>query len=132
MGTAILKGLSTKTRQGGDPSVKYTAWFRSQTSLERLHHALGEDLKQISCVGGGDLVETMTPANVVILGFPPGELNAVFRTPGLVDALRGKLIIGLLAGVSLRPIGESFANRWKGWSDSSRVARHPKHRCQDQ
>ena len=87
MRTAILKGLSTKTRQGGDPSVKYTALFRSQTSLERLHHALGEDLKQISCVGGGDLVETITPANVVILGFPPGEL--IFRTPGLVDALRG-------------------------------------------
>lgn len=89
MGTAILKGLSTKTRQGGEPSVKYIARFRSQTSLERLHHALGEDLKQISCVGGGDLAEINTPVNVVILGFPSGELNAVFRTPGLVDALRG-------------------------------------------
>ena len=100
MGTAILKGLSTKTRQDGNPSMKYTAWVRSRTSLERLHHALGQDLKQINCVGGGDVVETITPANVVILSFPPGELNAVFSTPGLIDALRGKLIISVLAGVS--------------------------------
>lgn len=129
MGTAILKGLSTKTRQGGDPSVKYTAWFRSQTSLERLHHALGEDLKQISCVGSGDLIETTTSANVVILGFPPGELNAVFRTPGLVDALRGKLIISLLAGVFYGQLAKVLQTDGKAGLS---VARHPKHRCQDQ
>ena len=100
MGTAILKGLLNTTRQGDTPSVKYTAWVRSQASLERLHHVLGEDGKQVRCVGSGDLVETLTPADVVILGFPPGELNAVFATTGLVDALRGKLIVSLLAGVS--------------------------------
>ncbi|KAM0794845.1 pyrroline-5-carboxylate reductase [Usnea florida] len=100
MGTAILKGLLNKTRQNGTPSVKYTAWVRSRTSLERLHHALGDDSKQINCVGGGDLVGTLRPADVVILGFPPNELNTVFATPGLADALRGKLVVSLLAGVS--------------------------------
>ena len=100
MGTAILKGLLNKTRQGGTPSVTYTAWVRSPISLKRLHHALGENSKQIICVSSGDLVETLTPADVIILGFPPGELNAVFATPGLADALRGKLIVSLLAGVS--------------------------------
>ena len=100
MGTAILKGLLNKTRPDGNPSLKYTAWVRSQASLERLHHALGEDQKQVNCVGGGDVVDIIKPADVVILGFPPGELNAVFGTTGLVDALRGKLIVSLLAGVS--------------------------------
>ena len=113
MGTAILKGLLNKTRQSGTPSVKYTAWVRSRTSLERLHHALGEDSKQVNCVGSGDLVETLTPADVVILGFPPGEPNAVFATPGLVDALRGKLIISLLAGVSYDQLTTSLQSGTK-------------------
>ena len=100
MGTAILKGLLNKTRQNGTPSLKYTAWVRSRTSLERLNLALGEDSKHVNCVGSGDLVGTLTPADIIILGFPPNELNAVFATPGLADALRGKVIVSLLAGVS--------------------------------
>ena len=113
MGTAILKGLLNKTRQGENPSLKYTAWVRSQTSLERLHYALGEDQKQVHCVGGGDVVGTMAPADVVILGFPPGEFNAVFETTGLVDALRGKLIVSLLAGVSYHQLAAVFQPKRK-------------------
>ena len=100
MGTAIVKGLLTKSKQDHEPSVKYTAWVRSRTSLERLHHALGDDQNQVDCVGGGNVVETMKPADIVILGFPPGELETVFANPRLVEVLRGKLIVSLLAGVS--------------------------------
>ena len=104
MGTAILKGLlnTTATRGDSNPSITYTAWVRSQTSLERLQRALGEDGKQqVNCLYGGDVIaSTITPADVVVLGFPPGELKAAFRTPGMADALRGKLIISLLAGVT--------------------------------
>lgn len=89
-----------KARQGSNPSVKYTAWGRSQTSLKRFYHALGEDPKQVNSVSGGKIVEVITPADTVILGFLPGELNVVFGTTGLVDALRGKLIVSLLPGVS--------------------------------
>ena len=108
IGTAILQGLLNKTREGGNPSVKYTAWVRSQASVERLQHALGEDRKHVNCVGGGDVIETFRPADVIILGFPPGELDAVFGTEGLVDALRGKLIISLLAGVSYDQLAEAL------------------------
>ena len=107
MGTAIVKGLLNKTRQGGTPTVKYTAWVRSQTSLERLRRALGEDEKRVNCVGGGDVVDAMTPADVIILGFPPGALGDVFATEGLVDALRGKLIVSLLAGVSYDQLAQA-------------------------
>ena len=113
MGTAILKGLLNKTRQNGTPSVKYTAWVRSRTSLERLNHALGEDSKHVNCVASGNLIEPLTPADIIILGFPPGELNAVFAIPGLVDALRGKLIVSLLAGVSYDQLNTSFQSGTK-------------------
>lgn len=95
-----MQGLLNRTREGGNPSVTYTAWVRSQASVERLQQALGEDRKHVNCVGGGDVIETFKPADVIILGFHPGDLNAVFDTKGLVEALRGKLIISLLAGVS--------------------------------
>ena len=166
MGTAILKGLLTKTtddrqqQQGNnnnnEPSVSYTAWVRSRTSLERLHRALGEgegedQRERVRCVSGGgddDIVETVRSADIVILGFPPGELNAVFgggsETGTLsVDALRGKLIVSLLAGVSYEQLGQSLATRYlhheersRGFrsssSPSSRNARDPQHRRQDQ
>ncbi|CAL8582228.1 hypothetical protein XPA_007896 [Xanthoria parietina] len=100
MGTAILQGLLNKTRQDDSPSIRYTTWVRSQTSSERLEHTLGDDWKRVRCVAGGDAVQAVVPADIVILGFPPGALQSVFATPGLVGALRRKLIISLLAGVS--------------------------------
>lgn len=135
MGTAILRGLlaTTSTQQDGDdednrhhrPSVRYTAWVRSRTSLQRLRRELAsvgyeddqsgkqqeqqeEQKGMVNCVcgeeeDGRDIVSTViAPADVVILAFPPGELDAVFGdgSNGLADALRGKLTISLLAGVS--------------------------------
>lgn len=100
MGTAILQGLLNKTRQDDSRSIRYTTWVRSQTSSERLEHTLGDDWKRVRCVAGGDAVQAVVPADIVILGFPPGALQSVFATPGLVGALRRKLIISLLAGVS--------------------------------
>ncbi|KAI4241558.1 MAG: hypothetical protein L6R40_004538 [Gallowayella cf. fulva] len=100
MGTAILQGLLSSTRNVERPSVKYTALVRSQSSLERLHSTLGENRKLVNCVAGGNIVDAIRSADIVILGFPPGELQAVFDTAGLVDTLGGKLVISLLAGVS--------------------------------
>ncbi|KAL9014240.1 MAG: hypothetical protein Q9173_001108 [Seirophora scorigena] len=102
MGTAILKGLlSTKTRHdSGSPSLTYTAWVRTQNSLQRLHDALGNHRKHVDCVAGGDLVASIAPAHIVILGFPPDQLQAIIGSERLVEAVRGKLIISLLAGVS--------------------------------
>lgn len=100
MGTAILRGLLAKPKENADPSLNYTAWVRSQTSLQRLRDDLGDLQTQVNCIGGEPIVDSISSADVVILGFPPGELDAVLATKGLIDVLRGKLIISLLAGVS--------------------------------
>ncbi|KAL8707777.1 MAG: hypothetical protein Q9220_007229 [cf. Caloplaca sp. 1 TL-2023] len=70
MGTAILQGLLNKTKKEGNPSVKF-------------HY----------------IEDSITSADVVILGFPAGELKMVFQTTILRDAVQGKVIISLLAGV---------------------------------
>ena len=100
MGTSILRGLLSKPKENSDPSLSYTAWVRSQTSLQRLRHDLGDLQTHVNCVGGEPIEDSISSADVIILGLPPGELDAVLATKGLIDVLRGKLIISLLAGVS--------------------------------
>ncbi|KAL9599051.1 MAG: hypothetical protein Q9219_004085 [cf. Caloplaca sp. 3 TL-2023] len=100
MGTALLQGLLTKITRDDQPLVKYSAWVRSQTSLERLQHALGEHRDRVDCIAGGNLVGHISLADIIVLGFPPGELDSVFDTTDLVKALRDKTIVSLLAGVS--------------------------------
>ncbi|KAI4180522.1 MAG: hypothetical protein L6R41_007189 [Letrouitia leprolyta] len=100
MGTAILQGLLSKIEKLGDPAIEYTAWVRSQRSLDALRDALAENQKHVTCVAGGDIIKSISSADIIILGFPPDQLYAVSDIAGLTDALRGKLIISLLAGVS--------------------------------
>ena len=76
--------------------------------MERLQRALGADGKRVNCVGGGDVVETLVSADVIVLGFPPGELDAVFGDLELVDVVQGKLIISLLAGVSYSQLAKAL------------------------
>lgn len=76
---------------------------------------------------------TLTPADVIILGFPPGELNTVTATTGLVDALRGKLLVSLLAGGRLlRPIGALLALGLEVRTGLSWMACAPDHWSRDQ
>ncbi|KAI4199060.1 MAG: hypothetical protein LQ350_004882 [Teloschistes chrysophthalmus] len=102
MGTAILQGLLKRTQNtGNQPKITFTAWVRSQSSLERLQHELGEACGQVHCVAGGDVLQILKPADVVILGFPPDVLKSASEAVGRdINALPGKLIISLLAGVS--------------------------------
>ena len=99
MGTAILNGLLAKLKPDDSPSIKvgivqydpdmqpssykskdltlcqYTAWVRSQASLERLNRALGDGGQRVTCVSNADIASTVEPADVVILGFPPGRYS---------------------------------------------------------
>ncbi|KAL8639017.1 MAG: hypothetical protein Q9228_003888 [Teloschistes exilis] len=109
MGTAILKGLLKRTQNAGkQPEIKYTAWVRSQSSLERLQQELGEACEQVNCVAGGDVLEIIKPADVVILGFPPDVLFSASHVAGIDYAMPGKLIISLLAGVSTDQLVKAF------------------------
>lgn len=109
IGTAILQGLLKKTSEASkNPVLKYTAWVQSESSLKRLQHELGEARERVNCVAGGDVVDIVKPADAVIFGFPPGQLESVSRVTGLRDALQGKLIISLLAGVSTDQLMAAF------------------------
>jgi pyrroline-5-carboxylate reductase len=111
MGTSILKGLLKDSSNVNDGlEFSYTACVRSKASREHLRKALGEHADTVSCQIG-NFSKVANSADIVVLGVPPGELENLAKTPGLFDAVRGKLIVSLLAGVTCAKVAAAFANQ---------------------
>lgn len=109
MGTSILKGLlNDKGRASEGFELSFTACVRSEASLSRLERALGPNASKVSC-HVGSFTEAARQSDIIMLGVPPGELDALSKMPGLADASKGKLIVSLLAGVSCSQVAVTFA-----------------------
>jgi len=108
MGTSILKGLLRDTQEAENGlKLSYTACVRSDASLNRLRNALGDRANEVHCQISG-FTEAADKAGIVMLGVPPGELQSLAELPGLAEAVYGKLVISLLAGVSCKQVNEAF------------------------
>lgn len=122
MGTAILSGLLSDSR-GGRPKYRYSACVRSVASLERLKRDLSDDLDQVEVGSGADFAtQTARGADVIVLGFAPGDLRKIFATPGLIDELEGKTVVSLLAGVSYAQLTSAVVDNG-GVKDSCNLVR---------
>jgi pyrroline-5-carboxylate reductase len=103
MGTAILIGLLNKISSTDEPKITCVACVQSSASLDRLKGLLKHHETRVACMRG-DYVKASEQADIVILGVPPGELEALLATDGLAEILMGKTIISLLAGISCTQI----------------------------
>ncbi|KAM0705903.1 hypothetical protein Q7P35_007263 [Cladosporium inversicolor] len=113
MGTSILKGLIKDTPEFPDQlRLSYTACVRSDTSLNRLRSALDDRANEVHCQISG-FAEAASKADIVILGVPPSELESFCEIPGLAEAVYGKLIVSLLAGVTSKQVTEAFSYRYR-------------------
>ncbi|KAG8624536.1 hypothetical protein KVT40_007603 [Elsinoe batatas] len=99
MGTAILQGLSKAELH--DTRLQMTACVRSRSSLARLEKMFND--APVQCLQN-NFTQASEQSNVIILGVPPDQLQSLLGNDGLVQALRGKVIISLLAGVSCEDI----------------------------
>jgi pyrroline-5-carboxylate reductase len=97
MGSAILTGILNSTEDG--PFSRYIACVRSQTSAKALQERFQSHLEQLS-ITNGNWIEVARGADVVLLGTKPYALKDVLGAQGMGDALRGKLVISILAGIS--------------------------------
>lgn len=95
MGTAILSGLIEASKDGNGPFKEFTACVRSPQSAEKLTARFGSKVT----VSYGDWVEVARAADVVLLGTKPYALRDVLGVKGMGDALRGKLVLSILAGI---------------------------------
>ena len=135
LGSAILYGLLTGSAReklqdgvsngqvnGHKPSIPkgeeglsrpthYVACVRTQRSVARLKHGLAAQFQSPIPVriSQGDNVSAVNAASTIILGCQPQDLEMCLKEEGLVHALQGKLIISILAGITI-PQLESHIN----------------------
>lgn len=107
MGTALIEGLLRDANSPRDDEITFTACVRSQASVDRLRQKFAQSPSMVQVVQG-ELAKAAARADVVMLGCQPQELADLIRNHDhagkngdrLVDALKHKLVISLLAGVS--------------------------------
>ncbi len=106
MGTALVSGMLNATECTQD-DLKFFLTARSEASIERLREHFSSKTAKVTSktsVITTDNVVAARNAEVIILAFQPQQLKQILGDPPLKDALREKLIISLLAGVSIKDI----------------------------
>lgn len=120
MGTALLSGMLSKVKNT-QHDVIFSVTAPSHASLERLHQHFDAQ-RGIVDVITTDNVAAARGAQVIILGFQPQQLSQVFSAPELIEAVTGKLVISMLAGVSTPEVVNKVHNHSES-TTPHRVAR---------
>lgn len=112
MGTSIVLGIleSTTVNQGSSaiasPQVsRVIACVRAQKSADRVISTLGNHASRVE-VSRGQNVKAMHEADIIILGCKPIMRNHILQVDGVREALAGKLLISILAGISTGSLKE--------------------------
>lgn len=98
MGSAILHGLLAPSTTQECPFDSFTAVVRSTSSVKKLETDFAAH-DSVTIKQGG-IVEAARDADVILLATKPYSLREVLGAPGMADAVRGKLVISVLAGIS--------------------------------
>ncbi|KIV88634.1 pyrroline-5-carboxylate reductase [Exophiala mesophila] len=110
MGSAVASGLLSAASGSRTDEVqpKYSigkiyARVNSDSSAKNLKSAFADHAAKLTVLRTS-CAEAMDKAEVVVLGFKPYMVQEVLEQPGVLDALRGKLVISLIAGVPVEVI----------------------------
>ncbi|KAG5969598.1 Pyrroline-5-carboxylate reductase [Claviceps cyperi] len=120
MGIAILNGILTSLAEINGPRPlqcstsgtstpgeerpqslpsRFIACVRSAESAKRVKSALWEHSSIVKVVQN-DNIAAVQQAQVILLGCKPYMVNNVLGQPGMADALKGKLLISVCAGIT--------------------------------
>lgn len=109
MGIAILSGILTSLQETPSPKspssrlpTRFIACVRSPASSARIQSALGHH-PALSIVQNLNL-PSIASSTIILLACKPSALPALLAEPGMRPALRGKLVISILAGVTAHHI----------------------------
>jgi pyrroline-5-carboxylate reductase len=96
MGEAIVAGLCAASDEA---HYRVTATARKESTCQRLRETYGIETHT-------DNAEAMSQAAVVILCVKPNMVRALLEGPGVREALKGKLLISICAGITLAQLAE--------------------------
>ncbi|KAI4131509.1 MAG: hypothetical protein LQ347_002957 [Umbilicaria vellea] len=94
---------SNKSSALGIPS-RFIACVRTQASASRLGGELSEFSIPVTISHDGNNADAIHAADIVLLGCQPQDLSTCLGEPAIIDALQGKLLISILAGVTIAQI----------------------------
>jgi pyrroline-5-carboxylate reductase len=86
---------------------KFVACVRRPESAKKIKQALAAHLKAVNIVQNGN-VSACQEADVVLLGCKPYMVNDILKVEGMKEALAGKLLISICAGVPVTQIEEAL------------------------
>lgn len=97
-----------------DPSFQkpthFIACVRTAASAERLQNELARFLQPVPVtILQNENVPAVQAASTILLSCQPQDLESCLRDPALLKALRGKLLISILAGVTIPQIEEMLS-----------------------
>jgi pyrroline-5-carboxylate reductase len=100
LASAVTSGTSTPLEEYPQrlPS-RFIACVRRESSAKRIKQDLGHYKLPLS-IHVNDNVKAVQEGDVIILGCKPQMFRDVLGAPGIKEALRGKLLISILAGVT--------------------------------
>ncbi|KAH8705748.1 pyrroline-5-carboxylate reductase [Talaromyces proteolyticus] len=115
LGLAILTGILSSLSEPSQteetsfkPPTKFIACVRSDRSAKRIQTAVKPYPGGSVTILQNENIKAVEQANVIILGCKPYMVKEVLAVPGMREALRGKLLISVLAGVEGRQIEEAL------------------------
>lgn len=100
LGTSIAAGLVDPTDKNNFGIQRLIATVETEASKQRVTDALSGQTSTLTVLTKQDNLKAIQEADVVILAIKPVKREQVFGVPGVVEALRGKLIISIMAGIS--------------------------------
>ncbi|KAL4870702.1 hypothetical protein BDV12DRAFT_195178 [Aspergillus spectabilis] len=105
MGTAILSGILDSTisnTTSQSPITHIIATTKSASSASKLETQFINHESSITLQFLADAAtKAANQADIIILGCKPYLLDKVLATPGLADALAGKLVVSIIAGKTI-------------------------------
>ncbi|KAL2812931.1 Aldehyde/histidinol dehydrogenase [Aspergillus cavernicola] len=92
-------------RDNTDFSIsRLTATVGTEPSKRRVEEALSAHASRVTVLTQEDNIRAAQEADVVILAFKPFKRADVFAVPGFKEALRGKLVLSIMAGITTKEL----------------------------
>ncbi|PYH93125.1 pyrroline-5-carboxylate reductase [Aspergillus ellipticus CBS 707.79] len=118
MGSAILSGLLTATRTQPGKITSFIVNTKTVASATKLRTQYAAEASRVT-ITHGENVPTMQQADVVLLACKPFLAAGILSAPGVREALEGKLVVSIMAGMTPGEIlgcvyGDGDENRREG------------------
>ncbi|KAE8156687.1 pyrroline-5-carboxylate reductase dimerization-domain-containing protein [Aspergillus tamarii] len=104
LGTAITAGI-LDPKERTDLGVKHiTATVGTEPSKRRVENTLSQHSSRLTVLTQEENVRAVQAADVVLLAMKPVKRADVFAAPGFKEALQGKLVLSIMAGITTKAL----------------------------